>query len=702
MNRVAASALLVPLLAGLMFGQEPSALPPQEEAKVQLNNITLEQFAQSVSKRTKKTFIYGDPVGQLMRQARVQLIAYRDFADRSALLALFQSVLQIQTGKLVLVEKTPDTYAIMPDAEARRAGVPVVPTIGSPNDSFVTKVFSLQYISATEAFAALVTLAVPSAVVQFPSSQSLVVTDTDFNVRRFEEIIKAIDIKKPDMIWKVVPLKKAVATDIEQMLRMLLQGIATQGRANRPGFQPNMPGGEQVTVVADRRTNSVLILAEPGRIDQVRELVESLDQEPEFETSGTYIIPLRHRDAEDITKILNGLYRITTDTTTGLPSGGTSASAVKPNQAIGPSGAPLPAAGTGGAGGVGSYSSGGQATGSEPTIIADKKTNSIVLVTDRNTYQMLARLVVRLDRRRPQVLIKASVVEVQASETFDLGVELARAVDPDGIITTFGRTNFGQSALSLIGGVPSIIPSDTPGITLAVLKDRFGNIPLLFKALKDKATISVIDEPEVATEDNGQATITLSNTVQVPITTVTGSGLAQTSFQELVAETTLTISPHITEGGYLRLDTRVKIEKFGAQSTVAALTTPPPKNTREITTPFQMAAGRTAVIGGIVTSDRTDSVTSVPVLGDIPILGFLFRRTREVDIKRTLYVFITPYILYDEGFGDVRNMTQERLDRLLFEQGDYKNPALDMLNPNAPADPQLKSTFKFPQTKDKR
>src|SRR5262245_703808 len=270
MNRFGASVLLVPLLGGIMFGQDPVEAPPVQEATIQLNNITLEQFAQAVAKRTGKTFLYGDPVAHVMRQARVQITIYKSLADRNSLFALFQNVLQVQAGNLVLVSKGDDKYAIMPANDARRAGVDVIPGPISPNDSFVTRIFSLKYVSAQEAFTALVNLATPQAVVQFPQAQMLVITDTDFNVKRFEEIIKAIDIKKPDMLWRVVPLRQAVAADVEVMLRTLLQGIVQQQRQGRAGFAPNVPGQEQVTVVADRRTNSVLIMAEPARIDQVQ------------------------------------------------------------------------------------------------------------------------------------------------------------------------------------------------------------------------------------------------------------------------------------------------------------------------------------------------------------------------------------------------------------------------------------------------
>jgi general secretion pathway protein D len=108
-----------------------------------------------------------------------------------------------------------------------------------------------------------------------------------------------------------------------------------------------------------------------------------------------------------------------------------------------------------------------------------------------------------------------------------------------------------------------------------------------------------------------------------------------------------------------------------------------------------MAGGRTAVIGGIVTSDRTEGETSVPFLGDIPVFGWLFRRNREIEVRRTLYIFITPYILYDESFGDLQNMTQERIDKLIFEQGAKPDPLMDGLKPGSPPDPQPRSTFRF-------
>jgi general secretion pathway protein D len=443
---------------------------------------------------------------------------------------------------------------------------------------------------------------------------------------------------------------------------------------------------EQVKIVADKRTNSVLIVAEPSRMDQVVDLVQKLDGEPEFETSGMYIIPLKHRKAVDMAKLLNQMYRISVSETTGAPTS-SGAGGTKPGQPVGPAGG-LPSTG-----GLASTTS--QPFGTEPTIVPDADSNSIIVVTDRATYQMLLRTTERLDRRRPQVLIKATVIEVRGTDTYDFGFELARAVDPEGTITTFGRSAMGYSAVVPFGNTVNIVPADTVGLTLALLKDRFGNIGAMLKALKDKGNVSIIDEPEVATLDNGNAEIKLSNTVQIP-RTIIDNNATQTSFDSLAAETLLSISPHISEGGYLRLDTRVKIEKFTFTS--ADPNTPPAKTAREVNTPILVGDGRTVVIGGIVTSDRTDSRTSVPVLGDIPIFGVLFSRTRQVEDRRTLYVFITPHILYDEAGGDWRDLTEERKASLI--QNGVHPDSVRHLQLAARGEPIPWSSFRFVRPKE--
>ena len=164
----------------------------------------------------------------------------------------------------------------------------------------------------------------------------------------------------------------------------------------------------------------------------------------------------------------------------------------------------------------------------------------------------------------------------------------------------------------------------------------------------------------MATKDNGRAVMKVSTDVPIEKTTFTGvGGFASRSFDYVTAETSLTISPHISEGGYLRLETEVRIQKFSRVSPDPQV--PPEKASREISTnEILIPNGGTMVIGGIVTQDRTESIESVPVLGELPLLGWLFRSNREESEKRTLYIFLTPYIMYDQNFGDYREATRDR------------------------------------------
>src|SRR4029079_6232173 len=192
-------------------------------------------------------------------------------------------------------------------------------------------------------------------------------------------------------------------------------------------------------------------------------------------------------------------------------------------------------------------------------------------------YRTLEQIIRRLDQRRPQVLIKATVVEIQANDSFDLGVELKDLERPEGSLIRAGGTSFGLSDLGQdpSTGLCSVVPKATPGMTLLAMKDRVGNIPALLHALETKARISILDHPEAATNDNGLAEISVKQQVPVTTNTITGTGISQTTFSRFEeASTTLTISPHISEGGYLRLETKVKIEKFTGTS--ADPNIPPP------------------------------------------------------------------------------------------------------------------------------
>lgn len=668
MRRIGRVWALWGLLGSAVLAQQqppPGGRPDEKKPGGILQDVNLHDLTVAVQRITKKTILWTEDLG--LRNKRVHLVSDTPIADNPELLfKAYQSILQVSDLVLIPAEQNGEViYKIAAAPVAPKKPVPVEKGDLRPQDRFITRIFSLQYVSPRDVQAALINMAsFPQNILSIESAGLLIATDYDFNIQRFEEIIRAMDVKKPDVEMKVIPLKNAIATEVEQMMNNLVKTLIGRKVQPRPAGVPGVPGQESVQVVADKRTNAVVLLAEPNRLAQLEDIVRRLDGETEFETSGIYILHLRHTNAVDIARTLNAMYRISVDDK-GVPAGG-GFGAVRPGQAVAPPGAPpVPPPGQGAS--PFPSATGAALTGTEPTIVADLRSNSVILVTDRNTYRTLEQIVRRLDQRRPQVLIKATVVEVTASQDFDLGVELARLEDPTGRTIGGGRSAFGLSAVQFdpSTGLPSITPDvATPGILLLAVRDRFGNIPALLKAFEGRARISILDEPEAATNDNGAAEMKVTTRFPVPQTTVAGTGLAQTSFTFETAETTLSISPHISEGGYLRLETTVKIEKLAP----GPPNIPPTRNSREIKTKeIMVPSGQTMVIGGIVTQEASDNVQGVPILSHLPLLGWLFRRTTESEDRRTLYIFLTPYILYDYGFGDYRELTRDRkgiIDRL--------------------------------------
>ncbi len=660
------------------------------ELGANLPGVNLHDLTLMVQKKTGRKFLWTEDLG--LRNKRVNFLAPEPIKGADNIFRVYQHFLQV--NDLILVpaggsEEEKPVYKIQLASTGPKRAVQFESGKVTPQDRFISRLFHLKHVSPTDVHSALINMATfPQGILRIESAGILLITDYDYNVQRFERIIHEMDKPKPDIVLKRVVLKNALASDVEQIMNGLSQvilassGGASAGAAIRGGRSAVSSKGEQLKIVADTRTNSVIVLAAFNRIDQIIEIVRELDSETGFETSGIYIRHLKHTDAIDIARTLNAMYKISIDES-GVPSGG---EGVKPGEAVAPRS-------TGA--GTTSSSSGSSLSGTEPTIVADIRSNSIIMITDRNTHRSLENLIQRLDSRRPQVLIKASVVEVRASDNFDLGMELARLADPEDRIEAVGLSNFGYTQ-------PDVDPTSTnefalrpvdftPGLTLALLKDRLGNIGALLRASKAKARITVLDEPEVATIDNGFAEVKVSEEIPISEITITSTGIAQQTFSRFeTAETTLSISPHISEGGYLRLDLSVKIEKFTEQSTDPNI--PPPKTSREITTnSILVPNGRTIVVGGIVTRDESDSTTGVPFLSDIPLLGLLFKRNTKAAEKRTLYIFLTPYILYDSRWGDLKKLTEERKS----EVERLRRKSLEKFQINGPKDLIQRSTFRF-------
>ncbi len=304
MTRLVATAILTCLAASLLLAQEKKAADqdPKKLGGV-LQDVNLHDLTVAVQRITKKTIIWTEDLG--LRNKRVHFVSDRPVADDPEVLwKAYQSILQVSELTLnSLGKEGEEIYKLKPAQVAGKGNVPVQKgDVIAPEDRFVTRIFQLQFVSPRDVQAALINMAsFPQNVLSIESAGLLIATDFDFNIKRFEDIIHIMDVKKPDIELKLIPLKNAIATDIEQMMAGLVQTLIGRSSGPRVPGVPGVPqaGGanESVKVVADKRTNSVVLLAEPNRLPQLEEIVKRLDIETQFETSGIYISHLRHTNA---------------------------------------------------------------------------------------------------------------------------------------------------------------------------------------------------------------------------------------------------------------------------------------------------------------------------------------------------------------------------------------------------------------------
>lgn len=646
---------LFALAAAAAFAQDKRGQQDKSPG-VQLRNVDLVTLTEIVQKKTKKQFIFTDNLG--LKQFRVHFISDEPLDDPDTIFRVYQHLLQVSGFGLFPAEEGSKTVFKIGKVDTPQWVKTPPKNIGEAdlqklNDTYVTRLFRLKYISPRNIQAELMKIVTnPQAILQNEETGVLMISDFDYNIKRIEDFIKLADVKRPDVELKMIQLKNALATHVSKMLNDLATTLV-QASAPAPGAvpRPMLPGGRQGTepikIVEDLRTNSIIVLAEPDRLKQLIDIVYTLDSEVGFETSGIYVYTLKHADAKKASQMLASIY--TGSTRPGSPTAPTTSTPGSPTPTP-----PTPPSTPSEAG--------------KPVITFDERTNAIIVVSDRNTFKLIEGLLTRLDKRRPQVLIKATVVEVRTTDDFDFGVALMRLVLAKkgrftwGFINTNGLVTFQDTNND---GVPEVTPASSTGSMLALVGDKPGEIPALIRALQDKAQIQVHDVPEIVTEDNALGEISLSQQEPVLQTLFVGPNQTPiTTFKEFVeAKTLLSITPHISEAQEVQLNVKIQIEKFVGVS--ANPTVPPAKASRELNiASLKVPSSRTVVVGGIQTQDQSETVTQTPWLGDIPILGELFKHTRKTAVKRTLYIFLTPYILYEQRMGDWFEQTRQRAERI--------------------------------------
>lgn len=292
-----------------------------------------------------------------------------------------------------------------------------------------------------------------------------------------------------------------------------------------------------------------------------------------------------------------------------------------------------------------------------PTIVADSISNSLIILTTPQEYAFLEGLIKKLDTRKPQVLVEAVIAEVSLEKTMELGLELVAA---GGVVYGSGRGFSGTQTKGVAeniltgGGLPTttlgVVEGETTraGITMP-------NLGMLVTASKDSDDINILSAPQLLATDNQEAQILVGRKLAfIKNTQVTPEGSTVRTFEYKDVGLLLKITPHITEDDYVRMDITQQVEDVVGQSFEGAVET----SKREAVTSVTVKNNTTAVIGGLLLDKKKESIEKVPLLGDIPILNLLFKRTKSSNEKMNLFIFITPHIVRTDS--EIIGLTEER------------------------------------------
>jgi general secretion pathway protein D len=652
------------------------AAKPQENATITPNykDADLGQIIQAVSEVTGKNFIIDPRVN-----AKVTMLSSTPMSP-AAFYEAFLSVLQVYGYVAVPAGKV---IKIVPNTDARQLPSIDLPGDVNPNsDEIVTQIITMKNISAAQLVPLLRPL-IPQQghLAAYPGSNMLIISDRASNVNRIMRIIERMDSSSDEPV-EVVPLHNASAAELVRIVTQLNQGGG--------GAQTPEGGGTAAKVVADERTNSILISGEKSQRLRIKALIINLDT-PLQSGGDTQVRYLRYADAEKIAEKLKGQA-----TASAKAQGGP---------------ATAPAAG-----------GGGSNVDASVTIWADAPTNSLVLTAPPKIMKSLMAVIDKLDIRRAQVQVEAIIVEVDVNKSSNLGVQwilygqgnstvpaavtnfpgsgtgivnlLASALG--GVATT--ATTTATTATTGVGAAASALAGNT-GATLAI--GRYNatsgtNFAAIVQALRSDGTSNIISTPSLITMNNEEAEVKV--TQEIPLITgsytnstqsVAGTTSPFETIQREEVGTILKVTPHINEGNSVQLKIEQEDSSPGAKLTDSAdIST----NKRSIKTTVLIEDGGVIVLGGLMSDTVTESEDRVPGLGAIPLIGNLFKSRSGSRQKKNLLVFIRPNILrdaiatestseakYDEMRRDEKTLNHGHITLLPGE----KQPVIPAVPPNS-------------------
>lgn len=637
-------------------------------------NADIEGVVKVVSEITGRNFLLDPRV-----KGTINIVSAKPMR-RAFVYGVFLSALRLQGFAAV---EDGGMVKIIPEADAKLHSSPTLAPgdkTRSSGDRIETRLFTLKYESASQILPILRPLIAPgNAIAAYQNSNTLVITDYSNNLQRLAKIIDSIDQPSgSDPV--VIPLQYASAVDVAVTVnRLFAEASQAQGATATDPTQ-------RFTVVADARSNSLLARSgDSSRMIRLRKFVTMLDS-PANAGGNIHVVYLKNAEAVKLAETLRAIYQSDSGATAAprtamalpamaaadAPASGAAIQLPGANPSISPGHAEAAATSSG-------------------IIQADAATNSIIITAPDAIYNNLRAALDKLDVRRAQVYVEALIAEVSVDRSAEFGIQW-QDLSGLGKTTTqpFGGTNFGTTGQNIVG-ISQNPATVGPGLNIGIVKGQVSipgigqivNLGFLARALQTDANTNILATPTLLTLDNEEAAIVIGE--NVPFITgqyaLSGGATTPTPFQTVERQDvglTLRIKPQISEGGTVRLQIYQEVSSVKDTSNPAGVIT----NKRAVASTVLVDDGQIIVIGGLIQDEVTDGVQKVPVLGDIPLLGALFRYKTRSHKKTNLMIFLRPTLVRDSQRADA--YTGERYDYILGEQKNSQ-PSHDAVLPDMEA-----------------
>ena len=636
--------------------------------------------------------------------------------NRAQAFALLKTVLRQQGFAIVDLG---DLYKVVPEADAKLQSGPV--EIGAASardgDEVITQVFQLNHESANNMIPVLRPLVSPNnTITAFPGNNTLIITDYAANLKRLSKVIATLDSPRPAAEVQVVVIKNSIASDIAVAVSKLMdEGNRGGGGGPGAGSDPS----QRVVVMADPRTNSVLIRsANASKLALARSLVEQLDRPANADQANMRVVYLKNAEATKLVEVLqavlsgesNGSSNGSSDSSFGSSSRNRNSGGSMFGDSSSSSSGLSSSFGDGDSssgGGLGSQSGINRDRGNQgPTsikaggaiIAADPATNSLIITAPEPVYRNIRGVIDQLDSRRAQVYIESLIVEVKADTVSEMGIQWQFGTSRPGQNSVVGGTNFGTGGSNILAVTqnPAALAA-AGGLNVGVVRNgvslfgqNFLNLGLLARALETETNSNIRATPNLLTLDNEEARIIIGQ--NVPFVTgqyATTNNTLSSPFQTIERKdvgTMLRVRPQVSEGGTVKMEIAQEISAVVDTSQAAGIIT----NRRAIDSNVLVDDGQIVVLGGLIEDTVEGGISKVPLLGDIPGLGRLFRYDNRKRVKTNLLIFLRPVVLRsaDQAWDVTANrydyINQRSQDARMptpFGMVDVKQPELDPLPP---------------------